>query len=79
MRGKVINNSQPVFRDVPFVGTCPLHGKDAIVTVGYSGKQMCKTDLQKTYSEYGRRCNLLMEVEGVSIAPCIENCPLVTK
>lgn len=48
MRGKIINNSQPDFRDEHYVGMCPIHGKNATVTVGYSGRQMCKSDLQKT-------------------------------
>ena len=79
MAWKIIRNSEPDFREECFTGMCQRFGKTATITIISVGSMMCKTDLQKTYSEYGRRCNLLMEVEGVSIAPCIENCPLVTK
>lgn len=79
MAWKVINNSEPEFKEDKFVGECPIHHKDAMITVFSTGRKMCETDLQKTYRESGRKCDLLIEVEGVSFAPCVGKCPLVTK
>lgn len=79
MAWKIVNNSEPDFKEEKFVGECPMYRKDAMITVFFTGRKMCKTDLQKTYSESGRKCDLLLEAEGVSFTSCMESCPLVTK
>lgn len=47
MTYKIINNSEPDFKDLKSVGECPLYQKSVAVTVAYSGRYMCKTDLKK--------------------------------
>ena len=74
MAWKIANNSQPNTRDDTYPGTCPVQKKQAVVTVHTIGKMLCKTDLQKTYTEAGRRCSLL---DG-KWDSCLDSCPLVT-
>lgn len=78
MGWEIIKNSEPDFKDEKYVGECPRYHKTATVTVAYSGRQMRKTDLQKTYHEYGRKCNLLTEIDGITGASCMATCPLVS-
>ena len=79
MIGKIINNSEPDFKENQFEGKCPKYCKEVKVTVRYSGRKTCKTDLQKSYTEVGRKCSLLVETEKSLFALCMENCPLVRK
>lgn len=79
MMWKIVNNSEIDLKEYEFNGECQKHCKDAIVTVKYKGRKLCKTDSQKSYTEVERKCNLLLEIEKLSFAPCIENCPLIRK
>ena len=78
MAWKLVKNSEPDFKDIQFIGKCPRYFENATVTVHYAGRKMCKADLQKTYNEVGRKCDVLEQTENVSFASCIQNCPLVT-
>jgi len=72
MAGRIINNSQPPFREEKFTVDCS-RGK-ATVTAHYAGSQWCKTDLQKTYRLSGWKCSLIEESNSPMRSPCI-NCP----
>ena len=74
MAWKIANNSQPNTRDDTYPGICPFQKKQAVVTVHTTCKLLCKTDLQKTYTDSGRRCSLL---DG-KWDSCLDSCPLVT-
>ena len=74
MSGKIIKNSEPNTRDDIYHGICPIQKKQAVVTIHTTGKLWCKTDLQRTYNEVGRSCNLL---DG-QWNSCIDTCPLIT-
>ena len=74
MAWNTVNNSQPNTRDDTYPGICPIQKKQAVVTVHTTGKLLCKTDLQKTYTEAGRCCSLL---DG-KWDSCLDSCSLIT-
>ena len=73
MACKPIKNSKPRIWDDKYFGICPIHNKQAVVTIHMVGEQLSKTDLQKTYHESGRCCSLLGRQWNV----CLDSCPLV--
>lgn len=74
MTWKIVNNSQPNTRDDRYSGICPKQKKQAVVIVHTTGKFLCKTDSQKTYTESGRHCSLLED----KWHSCLDSCPLIT-
>lgn len=77
MSWKITKNSEPDFREDSFCGKCPRFEKEAIVTVYYSGRKQCKTDLSKTYYKRGMRCSLLDGISPSKFDSCMETCYLV--
>ena len=77
MAWKIVDNSQPTYREDCFSGECPQYGKTAIVTVHSVGSIECKTDLQKTYHKSGIKCSLLSDGNETRFCSYMGNCPLV--
>ncbi len=72
---KIVRNADYYNPQIEYTVKCPKYNVAATVTVLYSAKQSCKTDLQPTYSESGKKCSLW---DNKNIFPCIE-CPIIPK
>lgn len=72
---KIVRNSDYYNPQIEYTSRCPKYNADATVTVCYSAKKSCKTDIQPTYSMTGKKCSLW---DGESVFPCVE-CPIIPK
>ena len=76
MKRNPIRSSETPTKDIPFSGKCQKFNKNVKGTIHYVGTFWCKTDLQKTYSKKGVKCNLMDEIIDESyFIDCLENCP----
>ena len=70
---KITHNSDYYNPQIKYNGVCPKYKRNATVTVGYTAKKGCKTDIQPTYDFLGIKCSLW---DNKTIFPCVD-CPLV--
>lgn len=71
---KIVRNSDYYHPKEQYNVKCSKYNKDATITVFYRSVQMCKTDIQLTPVESGRKCSLWDENKSV----CLE-CPYLKK
>ena len=74
MAGKIINNSQPPFREEKYMVDCKKFKGKATIMAHYAGSQWTKTDAQKAYRLSGWKCSLIEESNSPMRSPCMD-CP----
>ena len=71
---KIVRNSDYYQHKEEYSVRCLKYKQDATLTIFYSSVQMCKSDIQLTPIELGRKCSLWEENKFT----CIE-CPYLQK
>ena len=64
----------PKIRKEPFLGTCPVHHKDAKIWATYEGRQDTKDDIILTYHLQSYECSL---IEPGKRCPFMGQCPFI--
>lgn len=79
MTWNVKNNNEPSTKTIANSGMCSRFNVKANVVSFFSGRIICKTDLQKTYFYQGAECSLLEQTKEANFSPCMDSCPLIIK
>lgn len=74
MAWKIINNSEPPFREVKNIVNCKKYHETATILAGYSGTKWKDTDLHKTYHLSGWKCELAQNINNGISSQCLD-CP----
>ena len=75
MKWQPIGNSNNCFRETYCCGKCLIYNEGATLSIHLSCKQMCKSDLQPTFTPYITECSLLKEKNDKNTA-CMLSCPI---
>ena len=70
-----IRNENYSSRDTYWRGRCPKFIEDATLFIYLSGKQVCKSDLQLTFTPHFKECSLLKERNDKDTS-CMLSCPI---
>lgn len=62
---KIVRNSDYYQHKEQYSAKCSKYNKDATITIFYRSVQMCKTDIQLTPIELGRKCSLCEENNSI--------------
>lgn len=76
MAWQIVRNKDYNSRDTYHRGDCPRFRETATLSIHLSGKQICKTDLQPTFSCRLKECSLLKEKNEKDTA-CMLGCSLL--
>lgn len=71
-----VRNKNYNFREDLHTGKCSKFNKSATIYIKLTGKQICKNDLQPTFSCYLHNCSLLNE-KGENNNTCKLSCSLL--
>ena len=74
MAGKIINNSEPLFREVKSFVDCKKYHEKATIVANYMGTKWKDTDLCKTYRLSGWKCSLTQKINNHGSLQCFD-CP----
>lgn len=61
MKWQPVRNENYYSRDTYYSGECLRFGESATLSIHLSGKQICKSDLQPTFTPHIKECSLLKE------------------
>lgn len=75
MKWQPIRNKNYSSRDADHHGECPRFMERATLSIHLSGKQVCKSDLQFTFTPYIKECSLLKEKNDKNTI-CMLSCPI---
>ena len=73
MKWKPIRNENYSSRDTYCRGKCSIFNESATLSIYLSGKQICKSDLQPTFTPHIKECSLLKEKNEKNTA-CMLSC-----
>ena len=71
---KIVRNKNYYNSEEQYTAVCSKYNKEATITVFYRAPKLCKTDIQPTLIESGRKCSLCDENKSI----CLE-CPIAIK
>ena len=75
MKWQPIRNENYNSLDTYCRGKCPIFNESATLSIHLSGKLICKSDLQPTFTPYFEECSLLKE-KNEKDAACVISCPI---
>ena len=75
MKWQPVRNENYSFRDTDCRGKCPIYNENATLSLHLIGKQICKSDLQPTFTPRIKECSLLKE-KNEKNAACMLACTI---
>ena len=75
MKWQPVRNKDYSSRDTYCQGECPRFIESATLSIHLSGKQICKSDLQLTFTPHIKECSLLKK-KNDKYTSCMLSCPV---
>lgn len=75
MKWQPVRNKNYGSHDTCWQGDCPRFKERATLSIYLSGKQVCRSDLQLTFTPYIKECSLLEEKNEKNTV-CMLECPI---
>ena len=75
MKWQPVRNKDYSSRDTYYQGKCSRFHESATLSIHFSGKQGCKSDLQPTFIPHLKECSLLKEKNDKDTT-CMLSCPI---